>query len=82
MIEPTETESIEELEKFAEILALISKEAYTNPEVILEAPHNTSVGYVDEVNASHPKTLCLNWRMYKKRFLEKPQSEKGDGSRS
>jgi len=54
MIEPTETESIEEMDRFIEILTSISKEAYEDPEKILKAPHNTSVGLVDEVKASHP----------------------------
>jgi len=68
MIEPTETESIEEMDRFIEILTSISKEAYEDPEKVLEAPHNTSVNLIDEVKASHPRTLCLSWRMYKKRF--------------
>lgn len=58
MVEPTETETIEELDRFVEILRLISEEAYTNPEVVLGAPYNTSVGPVDLVKASHPKTIC------------------------
>jgi len=66
MIEPTETETIEELDKFAEALTSISNEAYTNPKDVLEAPHNTSLGLVDEVKASHPKTMCLSWKMHRK----------------
>jgi len=68
MIEPTESASIEEMDEFVEILTSISNEAYNEPEKILKAPHNTSVGPIDEVKASHPRTLCLSWRMYKKRF--------------
>jgi glycine dehydrogenase subunit 2 len=74
MIEPTETEPVEELDKFVEVLSSISHEAYENPQSVLNAPHNTSVSQVDEVKASHPRTLCLSWRMYKKRcrgYLEK-----------
>lgn len=70
MIEPTETESIEEMNKFVEIMAEISNEAYTNAKIILEAPHNTACTLVDEVKASHPKTMCLSWRMLKKHNLE------------
>ncbi len=70
MIEPTESEPIEELDKFAEALTSISNEAYTNPKAVLEAPHNTSLRLVDEVKASHPKTMCLSWKMYKKRHKE------------
>lgn len=60
MIEPTETESMEQLDKFAEIMAAISNDAYTDPKIILEAPHNTAVGLIDEVKASHPRTMCLS----------------------
>jgi len=70
MIEPTETEPVEELDRFADILTSISNEAYTNPKDVLEAPHNTSKGLVDEVKASHPKTMCLSWRMHKKYHKE------------
>ncbi|MEM4474125.1 MAG: aminomethyl-transferring glycine dehydrogenase subunit GcvPB [Candidatus Bathyarchaeia archaeon] len=71
MIEPTESASKEDLDRFADALAEISREAYENPEKILGAPHNTGVGLVDEVKASHPRYLCLSWRMYKKRKAEK-----------
>lgn len=67
MIEPTESASKEEMDKFAEALALISEEAYENPEKILKAPYNTSISLVDEVKASHPRRLCLSWRMRRKR---------------
>ena len=67
MIEPTETESLEELDRYADILEKIAQEAYRQPNVLREAPKNTTVGRVDDVAASHPKTMCLNWRMYKNR---------------
>jgi len=62
MIEPTETESIEELDRYAEILLKIAEEAYMEPKLLLEAPHNTTVGRIDDVAASHPKTMCLAWK--------------------
>jgi glycine dehydrogenase subunit 2 len=66
MIEPTETESFEELNRYIAIFSQISKDAYLDPKIILEAPHNTSITALDEVKASHPRTMCLSWRMYKK----------------
>lgn len=68
MIEPTESEPIEELDRFVEALAQISREAYSNPETVKEAPHNTSVATLDEVQASHPRTLCVSWRAHKRRL--------------
>jgi len=70
MIEPTETEPIEELDRFVEGLTLISNEAYTNPKNVLEAPQNTYLRLIDEVKASHPKTVCLSWRMHRKQCRE------------
>ncbi|WP_099209971.1 aminomethyl-transferring glycine dehydrogenase subunit GcvPB [Thermococcus henrietii] len=62
MIEPTETVSREELDAYVEALKRISEEAYSNPEVVKGAPHNTAVRRVDDVLAA--KKPVLSWRMY------------------
>jgi glycine dehydrogenase subunit 2 len=62
MIEPTETESIETLNAFIFAFRQISDEAYTTPNLVLEAPHSTARSLLDVVKASHPRTLCLSWR--------------------
>ncbi|MBE3553411.1 MAG: aminomethyl-transferring glycine dehydrogenase subunit GcvPB [Thermicanus sp.] len=55
MIEPTESESKETLDRFAEVMIQIAKEAEETPEVVQEAPHHTVVGRLDEVTAArHP----------------------------
>ena len=64
MIEPTETFEREEMDRFIETMRKISEEAYTNPDVVLKAPSNTAVSRLDEVKASHPKTMTLSWRMH------------------
>jgi len=64
MIEPTETFEKEEMDRFIETMRKISEEAYTNPDVVLKAPSNTTVSRLDEVKASHPKTMTLSWRMH------------------
>jgi len=63
MIEPTETVSKEELDAYVEALKRISEEAYTNPEIVKSAPHNTAVRRVDDVLAA--KKPIITWRMYK-----------------
>jgi len=62
MIEPTESEPVESLDAFIEAMTEINELAYTNPEEVLSAPHNTAVSKLDEVKAAHPKTICLSWR--------------------
>ncbi len=64
MIEPTETETKETLDRFVSVMKRISEEAYSSPEKVLNAPHNTSVGRVDEVKAA--RKPILSWKMYKK----------------
>jgi len=66
MIEPTETETLEEMDRFVEALRQISEEAYARPQLVSEAPRSTAIHTLDEVRASHPQTLCVSWRMHKK----------------
>jgi glycine dehydrogenase subunit 2 len=67
MVEPTETFEKEELDRFADAMRKVCEEAYSNPENVLKAPHNTAVSRLDEVKASHPRTMALSWRMYLKK---------------
>lgn len=60
MIEPTETESKEEIDGFIDALIKIQSE---DPSIVKSAPYNTSVGKVDEVGAA--KELILTWKMMK-----------------
>ena len=55
MIEPTESETKEKMDKFADIMIKIAKEAEINPEKLISAPHTTPVKRVDETLAArHP----------------------------
>lgn len=55
MCEPTETESKETLDHFAETLFRITEES---PELLHEAPHTTAISRPDEVAAARKPTLC------------------------
>ena len=52
MIEPTETETRETLDAFAEAMLAIADEAGNNPELVLNSPVNTPVKRLDEAQAS------------------------------
>jgi glycine dehydrogenase subunit 2 len=52
MIEPTENESKEMLDFFADALIQIDKEITENPEILHSAPHSTPVKRLDEVGAA------------------------------
>ncbi len=52
MIEPTETESKESIDKFIEAMIQIAQEAKENPQMLKDAPRTTPVRRLDEVKAS------------------------------
>lgn len=58
MIEPTETESKETLDAFAQTMIKIAEEARSNPEILKSAPHKTPFGRLDEVKAAKELVLC------------------------
>src|SRR5579875_2658134 len=57
MIEPTESESLETLDEFADIMLKIAEEVETNPEYVQSAPHRTLIGRLDEVTAARSPVL-------------------------
>jgi glycine cleavage system P protein (glycine dehydrogenase) subunit 2 len=55
LVEPTETETKETLDRFAEILAEVLREARADPEIARQAPYSTPVRRLDEAAAArHP----------------------------
>ena len=56
MIEPTETESLETLDRFIEVMRSIALEAKESPDMLKNAPFNTPVRHPDDTEAAlHPK---------------------------
>ena len=60
LIEPTETESVETLDAFANALIAIAREAETDPDTIHAAPHTSPVRRLDEAMAARQPNL--RWR--------------------
>ncbi len=60
MIEPTESEGIEELDAFIAAMRAIAREARETPELVKGAPYTTPVGRLDEVRAA--RQPVLRWR--------------------
>ncbi len=57
MIEPTETESREALDRFAEALLAVDAEAARDPQILKDAPVSTPVGRLDEAGAARNPDL-------------------------
>jgi len=60
LIEPTESVGRQELDQFIAAMKSIAVEAVEDPELVLNAPHDTRVGRLDEAAAA--RKPILRWR--------------------
>lgn len=58
MIEPTESESLETLDEFIDVMRQVAKEAAENPEMVKAAPVTTEISHPDETGAAKNPVLC------------------------
>ncbi len=61
MIEPTETESKETLDRFVSVMKTIAAEAKENPETLTSAPHHCPVRRLDEATANRRPIVVEPW---------------------
>jgi len=60
LIEPTESVGRQELDQFIDAMRSIAREAVENPELVLNAPHDTRIGRLDEAAAA--RKPVLRWK--------------------
>jgi glycine dehydrogenase subunit 2 len=60
LIEPTESVGRQELDQFIEAMRSIAREAVEEPELVLNAPHSTRIGRLDEAAAA--RRPVLRWK--------------------
>jgi len=69
--EPCETYSREDCEYWAAVLKQISHEAYTNPDIVRNAPHNSSIHQLNKENLDNPEKWAMTWRAYQRKWKGK-----------
>ena len=60
LIEPTETETKQEMDGFIDAMLKINEEAHSNSDIVTSAPHNLPVKRLDDVKAA--RELDLSWK--------------------
>jgi glycine dehydrogenase subunit 2 len=60
LIEPTESVGRQDLAAFVEAMKNINEEAQTNPQLVIDAPHSTRIGRLDEATAA--RKPVLRWK--------------------
>lgn len=71
-LEPTESLSKADLDEYIASLTHVANEAYTNPEIVKTAPHNSSIHHIaDEQYFEDPEKWAISWRSYLKKAKSK-----------
>jgi glycine dehydrogenase subunit 2 len=65
--ETGETWSKEEIDYWALVLKHISEEAYSNPEIVMNAPHNQAISKIKDESINDPDKYAMTWRAYLKK---------------
>lgn len=60
LIEPTESVGRQELDQFIDAMKSIDKETQENPQLVIDAPHTTRIGRLDEATAA--RKPILRWQ--------------------
>ncbi len=60
LIEPTESVGRSDLDAFIDAMKSIAKEAIENPQLVIDAPHSTRIGRLDEATAA--RKPVLRWK--------------------
>jgi glycine dehydrogenase subunit 2 len=60
LIEPTESVGRQDLDAFIEAMKDINREAQENPQLVIDAPHTTRIGRLDEATAA--RKPVLRWK--------------------
>jgi glycine dehydrogenase subunit 2 len=67
-LEPTESYAKEELDEYLDIMAHVAEEAYTDPEVVKTAPHNSTIHTIDHTPFDDPAQWATTWRAYRRKL--------------
>jgi len=66
-IEPTESYSKDEIDEYVVGLRQVVKEAYSEPEIVKQAPHRSVVHKIDPSWLDDPQKWAVTWRAYLKK---------------
>src|ERR1019366_1141214 len=67
-IEPTESYSQRELDEYVDVIRHVAAEAYSDPEKVKRAPHNSTIHRMDShADFEDPDQWAMTWRAYRKK---------------
>ncbi|MFD8958280.1 glycine dehydrogenase subunit 2, partial [Streptomyces anulatus] len=57
----------EALDTWIAVLARISDEAYSDPDIVKNAPHNQAIHRLDQAATNDPARWAMTWRAYQRK---------------
>jgi glycine dehydrogenase subunit 2 len=72
-LEPTESYSKADLDEYIGIIRHISKEAYTDTELVKTAPHNSTVHKINHLPLDDPTQWAITWRAFRKKVRKEAE---------
>ncbi|HET6447024.1 MAG TPA: aminomethyl-transferring glycine dehydrogenase subunit GcvPB [candidate division Zixibacteria bacterium] len=69
-LEPTESYSKAELDEYAAILAHVASEARSDPKIVKDAPHKSTIHTIDHSPLDDPEQWAVTWRSYLKKTAQ------------
>jgi len=67
-LEPTESYSKADMDEYVATLKHIAEEAYTDPQKVHTAPHNSTVHHIEHECLDNPDEWAITWRAYKRKL--------------
>jgi glycine dehydrogenase subunit 2 len=62
--EPCETYSKDDIDYWARVLHHVCEEAYSDPEILKAAPHNSTISRINSEPLDDPERWAMTWRAY------------------
>ncbi|HIH88425.1 TPA: aminomethyl-transferring glycine dehydrogenase subunit GcvPB [Candidatus Bathyarchaeota archaeon] len=66
--EPCETYSKADIDYWIAVLKRVCEEAYEDPKILKEAPHNSSIHALDSAPFDDPERWAMSWRAYRRKM--------------
>jgi len=66
--EPCETYSKADIDYWVAVLKRVCEEAYEDPKILKDAPHNSSIHTVDAAPFDDPDRWAMSWRAYRRKM--------------
>jgi glycine dehydrogenase subunit 2 len=74
--EAGEMYSKEDIDYWIDVLAQISDEAYSDPQIVKTAPHNQAIHKIDHAALEDPDRWATTWRAYQRKVVSAKQPER------